>query len=167
MGLYLLLDASLIVDALKIDGLRIWTPEWEGIITVEAQRFWLFALVCGVVGGLLRMVDVWAYQPVPGTGEGFSKGVDEKKTKGNSTVVAGKEKGVVEKKDVLAEEVRKQLRVLQRDVLANALDIVLPGVVVGWLHVGPGVVGLAMFTTTILTGMAVWERCGRAVKSVK
>lgn len=45
--------------------------------------------------------------------------------------------------------------------MANALDVVLPDVIVGWVHASPGTVGLAMFTTTVLTGMDLSERCGR------
>jgi hypothetical protein len=163
MGLYLLLDASLIVDALRIDGLSVWMPEWERIITVEAQRFWLFALVCGVVSAGLKMVDIYALQPTVGV---EVKGPEEKGGDG-TTVVEKKEKIAAEKKEVRAAAVRKQINVVQRDLASNALDIVLPGVVVGWIHVGPGVVGLAMFTTTILTMQGVWERCGKAVTGAK
>jgi hypothetical protein len=159
MGLYLLLDASLIVDALQIDGLRVWTPQWERTVTVEAQRFWLFALVCGVVSAGLKMVDVWALRPTVGVEVKAPEEKTEMKEKD------GNGDGVGEKKAAKAAAVRKQIKVLQRDVAANALDIVLPAAVVGWIHVGPGVVGLAMFTTTILTMQGVWERCGKAVKA--
>ena len=58
-------------------------------------------------------------------------------------------------------EVRRRLHGLGRNVVANALDVVLPGVIVGWVDASPGTVGLAMFTTTVLTGMDVCQRCGR------
>lgn len=158
MGLYLLLDASLIVDALKIDRFGVWTPEWERAITVEAQRFWLFALVSGVVSAGLKMVDVWALQPTVAVEVMAPEEKSELKEKEES-------EKLVEKKDAEAAAVRKQIRVLQRDLVANALDIVLPGVVVGWIQATPGIVGLAMFTTTILTMQGVWERCGKTVGS--
>ena len=56
---------------------------------------------------------------------------------------------------------------LGRTATANALDVVLPGVAVGWINASPGTVGVAMFVTTILTSMDVWERCGREVRGVK
>ena len=180
--MYLLLDASTIIDALQIEGLQLWGPEWERIIAVEAQRFWLFALVCGVFSGLLKMRKVVTDTPVTVTGDSLTRA----KTDGNSTsttTITEKEKTATpdetaesdpEKElqrlqNATAEtgqkrrEVRRRLHGLGRNVVANALDVVLPGVIVGWVDASPGTVGLAMFTTTVLTGMDVWQRCGREV----
>ena len=149
-GMYFLLTASTIIDALRIEGLKLWAPEWERSINIEAQRFWLFALVCGLFSGLLQMIKIQVYAPE------FMQG----KAEGNSAATTGKEK--MEKMDKPAES-RRELIGLARNVAANALDIILPGVGVGWIDVSPGIVGLAMFSTTILTGIDVWERCGREV----
>ena len=43
---------------------------------------------------------------------------------------------------------------LGRNAAANALDIVLPGGIVGWRD---AIVVLAMFSTIILTSIDVWE----------
>ncbi|KAI0133832.1 AoPex11B [Xylariales sp. AK1849] len=181
-GMYLLLETSTMVDALEIDGLRLWTPDWGRTITVEAQRFWLFSLVCGLFSGLLKMLNVLAHTPVPTTGDGFAHG----KTEGNvrtenekadqesefdmkkeqerlRNIVRNRKKG----RALWAREVRAKMRGLGRNTLANALDILLPGTVVGWVKVDPGTVGLAMFVTTLLTGMDAWERCGREVAENK
>lgn len=110
----------------------------------------------------MKMVDVWALQPTVGVevkGPEERTELKEKDGKDGDGAI-----GVVGKKEAKAAAVRKQIKVFWRDAVANALDIVLPGVVVGWIHVGPGVVGLAMLTTTILTMQGVWERCGKAVK---
>jgi hypothetical protein len=178
--MYLLLDGSLIIDSLRIDGLRVWTPEWERTIFVEGQRFWLFALVCGVISGLLKMAMVLAYTPVPATGDGFAHGKSEgikpaEKEKENSdeeevldvkkeqerlrNIVKARRK----RQGLWIREVKAKLHGLGRRVIANALDIILPGAIVGWINVGPGTVGLAMFVTTILSGMDAWERCGKEV----
>ncbi|KAK3690420.1 peroxisomal biogenesis factor 11 [Podospora appendiculata] len=142
-GMYLLLDASTLVDALQVEGLRLWTPEWERTMFVEGQRFWLFALVCGLLSSLLKMRAVVVVE------------------RSRRVVVP---KGECEKKStsvqVTAENQTKRLLVLGRKAVANALDIVVPAVIVGWVDVSPGVVGLAMFVTTSLTGQEVWERCG-------
>ncbi|KAI1867312.1 hypothetical protein JX265_000851 [Neoarthrinium moseri] len=186
-GMYLLLEASTIVDALQIEGLRVWAPDWERAITVEAQRFWLLALVCGVLAGLLRMVKVLAYTPVPATGDGFAHGAKEGKDDAGEKDKVGPGDGDEGEFDMQKEqqrlraivkerrkgrvlwrrEVRAKLRGLGRAVTANALDIVLPGSVVGWVQADPGTVGLAMFVTSILTGMDAWERCGREVAASK
>lgn len=154
-GMYLLLDAPAIVPELKIEGLRLWSPEWDRAVMVEAQRFWLFALVCGALSSFLKMQRLRRAAPVKAVGGG-SVAVKEK---GDSTVTS------TEKEDVAtAEKARtKKIHGLARNVAANGLDIVLPGAVIGWIDASPGTVGLAMLITTILTGMDAWERCGREV----
>jgi hypothetical protein len=185
-GMYLLLESCTFVDALQIEGLRVWTPEWEKTITVEAQRFWLFALVCGVLAGLLKVLKVLAYTPVPATGDvtqSAKVGVDDTQEKDNAT-----EDGATKQEFNIREEqerlrsivkqtrkrralwrrvVKAKLHGLGRAVVANALDTVLPGTVIGWIDAEPGTVGVAMFITSILTGMDVWERCGREVSEGK
>ncbi|KAI1736810.1 hypothetical protein F4680DRAFT_431152 [Xylaria scruposa] len=56
---------------------------------------------------------------------------------------------------------------LVRGVVTNAADIVLPGVIVGWLHVSPGVVALVMCATTLSTSLDIWERCGSEISGPK
>ncbi|KAI0429038.1 hypothetical protein F5Y09DRAFT_311299 [Xylaria sp. FL1042] len=169
-GMYLLLEASTIVDVQRIEGLAVWGPELEGKIAVEGQRFWLFSLACGVLAGLVRMADVVV--PYVSASESESVGDGEKKEQEG---VDGEDektgaKGEAEKAtqvDLLAQrrEVRSKVSSLGRRVVSDALDITLPGSVVGWVPVSTGTVGLAMFVTTILTSMDIWERCGREVAS--
>ncbi|KAI1102063.1 peroxisomal biogenesis factor 11 [Jackrogersella minutella] len=174
-GLYLLLEASTVVDALAIPGLSILGPELERTVAVEAQRFWLFSLVCGLAYNLLEIplavaVSMPPAQALPAADE---KDADERLASGHMTADEhaeflgriGKERE--EKARAWALQVAASIRRLSRAAAANAIDILLPGTVVGWIKAEPGTVGLAMFATTILTGMEVWERCGREVAGVK
>jgi hypothetical protein len=137
-GMYLLLDAPAIVSELKIDGLQLWSPETDRAVMVEAQRFWLFALACGAMSSFLKMQRLRreAYKPK-------KTEKTEKTDKADKTVAAAR---------------TKQIYRHARGVAANSLDIVLPGVIVGWIDADPGTVGLAMLVTTLLTGMDAWER---------
>ncbi|RYP89907.1 hypothetical protein DL770_004000 [Monosporascus sp. CRB-9-2] len=189
-GMYLLLEASTIVDALEIDGLAVWAPQTGRRVSVEAQRFWLFALVCGLLAGLARIVKVLAYAPVPSAGEDYSRGmVDESRDISGAVPADDGQEGKAEtEKDLknqepaslrqVVEERRKawevgrretqaKVRGLTRSVMANALDIALPGTAVGWLDLEAGTVGVAMFITSILTGWDVWERCGREISGIR
>ena len=56
---------------------------------------------------------------------------------------------------------RDRLVVLGRRVVADAVDVLLPGTIVGWTPLAPATVGWAMGFTTLLTGYDVWLRCGR------
>ncbi|KAF3062132.1 putative ex11b-like protein [Daldinia childiae] len=153
MGMYLLLEASTMVDALQVPGLAIWTAERERTITVEGQRFWLFSLVCSAVYSILEVSFTLSSAPPAPTEKAASS---EKKA-------TSREKRKQEPKQEITTKVYK----LGRGATASILDIVLPGSVVGWIKADPGTVGLAMFVTTILTSMDVWERCGREVAGGK
>jgi hypothetical protein len=161
-GMYLLLETTTLVDYMQVEGLGIWGPEGKFAVNVEAQRFWLFTLVCGVLSGLLRL-----------RGEVLvSKGKGEETARGNTTMgdkaVAVSEKGNTRGVSKVGRvENSKNVIPLVRVVMTMVLDLVLPGVVVGWLHVSPGVVGLVMFVTTLSTSMDIWERCGREISSQK
>ncbi|KAI0849690.1 peroxisomal biogenesis factor 11 [Daldinia vernicosa] len=151
MGMYLLLEASTMVDALQVPGLAIWTAERERTITVEGQRFWLFSLVCSAVYNILEISFTLSSAPPPAPAEKAAASSEKK--------AASREKRKQEPKQEITTKVYK----LGRGATASILDIVLPGSVVGWIKADPGTVGIAMFATTILTSMDVWERCGREV----
>ncbi|KAK4453939.1 peroxisomal biogenesis factor 11-domain-containing protein [Podospora aff. communis PSN243] len=146
-GMYLLLETATFLDALGVEGLSIWGAEVEKVLVVEAQRFWLFALVCGVGKGV---VVLWKGRA--GREEGRLK--REKGKKG--------EKGKEEE-----EEVKRKVRewkVLRR-MVADVLDLAVPGAVVGWIPASPGTVGVLMLGSTWITGLEVWEKCGDATKA--
>ncbi|KAI0112536.1 hypothetical protein GGR51DRAFT_507393 [Nemania sp. FL0031] len=176
-GMYLLLEASTFLDVQRVEGLALWSPEMEAVITVEGQRFWLFSLACGVLAGLFRIADVLASAPVPaptlGEKEGEAKDgdddgdVDEKSGDGEDGDSSDRKGPKGEQIDYLAwkREARSKVSNLGRRVVSDALDITLPGSIVGWVPASTGTVGLAMFVTTVLTSMDIWERCGREVAS--
>ncbi|KAI0436469.1 peroxisomal biogenesis factor 11-domain-containing protein [Xylaria telfairii] len=155
-GMYLLLEASTIVDVQGIPGFVLLGPELERAVAVEGQRFWLFSLVCGVLAGLVRISDAMALASEPVA----AKGGDEKK--------AGEgEKKAKTTPPKQVEQARAKIPALARRVVSDALDITLPGSVVGWVPAGSGTVGSAMLVTTVLTSMDIWERCGREVAGAK
>ncbi|KAK4127281.1 hypothetical protein N657DRAFT_566720 [Parathielavia appendiculata] len=62
---------------------------------------------------------------------------------------------------------RRRRQKVWRRLAADVMDLAVPGSVVGWVPLSPGKVGLLMLGSTILTGMEVWERCGREVAATK
>jgi len=141
--MYLLLESAVFVEAvLDVPGLRVWpSPEAVAALVIDGQRFWFAGLVCGIVGAMVRLA--W-----PGSScrvevkRGEKK--DEKEDDGEDTV-----------KDRAA---RKKV---VRRLIADVMDLAVPGSVVGWVPLAPGYVALLMLGSTVLTGMEVWERCGR------
>ncbi|GAW26364.1 putative ex11b-like protein [Rosellinia necatrix] len=174
-GMYLLLEASTIADAQRVPGLALWGPAREPTVAVEGQRFWLLSLVCGVLAGCLRIADVVLGPEGGGAGRRDGKagteedvggaGADEKvaPAAGGKGEGMGKGKGETDADVRRRREARSVVAALGRRVVSDALDITLPGSVVGWVPASAGTVGVAMFVTTILTSVDIWERCGREV----
>lgn len=168
-GMYLLLEALTLIDALRLPGLSLFGVYWSTMMHIEGQRFWLFALVCGFASGLVKMVKLLAYAPVPQTGEGY--GMDEKAAAAAGEGMADweRERARLRRVNAARKESRRMWRVQLRTTgrglmmrcVADLLDVVVPGSVVGWVDVQPGTVGAVMVVTTWLTGLGIWERCGR------
>ncbi|KAH8666606.1 peroxisomal biogenesis factor 11 [Xylariales sp. PMI_506] len=184
LGMYLLLESSTLVDAMEIEGLSIWGPLWARVINIEAQRFWFLSLVCAVISGLINMLFVMAHTPVPATGDGFSHGKSEgiseekeKKAEGDKQTEFDVKKEQERMRKIVngrktarvawRREVRAKLHGLGWSVVANGLDTLLPGAIIGWVQVSPGTVGVAMLVTTVLTSREPWERCGREIAAAR
>lgn len=174
-GMYLLLETLTLGDALQLPGLPLWGAAWAPILHVEGQRFWLLALACGVLSGLLKIVKLVAYGPVPQTGEGYGGGgiaaaADETKDMPEWQRQREKMRRVVyarrEARRAWKGEIRTRGYALARRCVADLFDMPVPGSVVGWVRVEPGTVGMVMVVSTWLTGVEVWERCGREIGRV-
>ncbi len=186
-GMYLLLETLGLPDALAVPGLSAWGPDLAPVVHVEAQRFWFLALVCGVGAGLVRLVKLFAYAPVPETGEGFGDGQKPEKEGGRGEGEVSEQEGGDgldawkrdrdrmrrnlqahrERRRKRVRHIRTASRKILRRLAADVLDLAVPGAVVGWVPVQPGTVGALMVVTTYLTGLDVWERCGREVAETK
>jgi hypothetical protein len=154
-GLYLLLEATTLVDALGIQGLAILGEELGSATKIEAQRCWFLALVFGALSCVLKLSKV---QGVTVTKAVSEVAVDIKDRDGRDE----KLKIVLERKSQTSQTTSQQPR-LRRKLVACLLDMPLPGNVVGWIPAAPGTLGMLMLTTSVLTGFDVWERCGRDV----
>lgn len=167
-GMYLLLETLCLVDAMQVPGFSLWGSRWASVLHVEGQRFWVFALGCGVASGLLKMVKLLAYAPVPPTGEGYGTG-----EKRDESEMADWEKererlrrmmwARKEQRKLWKANIKAKSKGLVRKCVADLLDMAMPGSIVGWWKADQGTLGVILIVTTYLTGWEVWERCGREV----
>lgn len=167
-GMYLFLEALTLIDALRLPGFSLFGAYWSTRMHIEGQRFWLFSLVCGFASGLVKIIKLLAYAPVPQTGEGYGTG-EKNATEGMADwererdrlrrVVAARK----ESRQAWKMQLKTTGRGLMRRCVADLLDIVVPGSVVGWVNIQPGTVGVVMVVTTWLTAMGIWERCGQEI----
>jgi hypothetical protein len=156
-GLYLLLEAATIVDALGIEGLTVLGKELAFATKIEAQRCWFLALVFGALACVLKL---WKMQKVAVNNPVSEKTVGEK-----DDASKDEKHRVVEGKSQVSKRTSQQVR-LSRKLMTCLLDMPLPGTIVGWIPASPGTLGLLMLSTSVLSGVDVWERCGREVGKV-
>lgn len=166
-GMYLLLETATLIDAMKIEGLRLLTPDFESFLKIESQRSWFLALVSG---GLSCAVALHRDRAEKASLKRFLEdGLPEKDENDwenappadNSSESMSPPRRVQVNKRI--DDLDRRRFALTRKLMANCFDLALPGSVIGWIPASSGTVGLCMFLTSILTGWDVWERCGREV----
>ncbi|GAB7336645.1 hypothetical protein MBLNU13_g10330t1 [Cladosporium sp. NU13] len=141
-GLYLFLEAVTIVDALAIEEIAIFGPELEHRLKIESQRSWLIALGFGACACLVRLWDI-------------AKPLSHATQRAKST---SKRCNVDQNKTWTTQQWR-----LWGKLTTCLLDMALPGSVIGLIPASKGTVGMIMLSTSILTGLDVWERCGKEI----
>lgn len=154
--MYLLLETLHFPEALGVEGLSVWGRERAGMLHVEGQRFWFFALICAVAAGVLKLGGL----RLRGSKGGIKKGEQEGEQRNG-------EKGEVQREKEEEREKREQARRVLRRLVADVLDLAVPGAVIGWVPASPGTVGVLMLGSTWLTALEVWERCGREIDAAK
>jgi hypothetical protein len=156
-GLYLLLEAMTLVDALGVQSLEVVGAELGFAMKMEAQRCWFVALAFGALSCVLKLLSMRNVTP--------AKAASEKTDK--TDVKASEDKPVRAFEETRqTAKMASQRSQLSRKLIANLLDMPLPGSIVGWIPASESTVGLLMLTTSLLTGYDVWERCGREVGKV-
>ncbi|KAM7224070.1 hypothetical protein V8F06_000543 [Rhypophila decipiens] len=149
----------------------LWGADLARTLHVEGQRFWFLSLVCGVAAGTVKLINLWTLRrgAVPSAGSGQTLNLAA--SLGSTDSAEGEDKQGEEIEKARKEEQKTRLarereefsvtsRKVGRRVIADLLDLVLPGTVVGWVEMGSGMVGVCMLGSTWLTGLEVWERCG-------
>jgi hypothetical protein len=135
------------LDRLSVDG------TWGKVLFVEGQRFWFLALACAVVRGVgVAWRTAGDGGLVPADGKMGEKEMGEG-SKMKEEVASRRAKEARERK-------MARFRTLRR-LVADVLDLAVPGSAIGWVPMGPGPVGVVMLGSTVLTACEVWERCAR------
>jgi hypothetical protein len=155
-GFYLLLETITIGDALQVDELSVWGPEYELVLKKESQRCWFFALLFGAVASGLRLSRTQT--EIAALRQETSKLEEEEKSRDGK----GESEELTNRKPKTA-GLETSARAHLRKIVACVLDLSLPGSFLGWIQAGPLTVGLVMTITSGLTGFDVWERCGKDI----
>lgn len=159
LGLFGMLETVTLLDLLDVDHLVVFGRKEADKLNIDAQRFWFLGLYLSAMATSVRLVKILALSPVPAADD-FGTKEDEKLSTEEKKKLLQKKK---EEKKQWAKNVSEQTTGLVLKLLADVLDLVIPASVLGWVQVETGLVGVAMFCSSVLTGLDVWRRCGREV----
>lgn len=98
---------------------------------LEANRFWFYSLSLSIILGTLQLLS--APPPVP-------------------------EKNDKRHEDQKITTTRKNWNT-ERKLIADVLNLAIPGHVLRWIPSSPAVVGFASLGSTMISGWEVWESC--------
>ena len=176
-GMFGLVESATLVDLARVPGVALLGLGEATRLDAQAQTLWFVALYASALSSGVKLLRLLAHKPVPQTGEGFGVADapngdgsgDANGEKGSATMAEQRalaKKRKEERKEWM-KEVNAKTGALVMKLLADMLDLVLPASSLGWVKVHVGVIGIAMFCSTILTGAAVWNRCAKQLLQKK
>ncbi|KND88677.1 hypothetical protein TOPH_06772 [Tolypocladium ophioglossoides CBS 100239] len=170
-GMFGLMESATLLDLARVDGVALFGADKAVRLDAEAQVLWLVALYASALGSGIRLLRLFACRPVPQTGEGFgtalekepgaAPGDEAEKERVKMKELAQRRK---EERKTWLKEFNDKAGALGMKLLAEMLDLVIPATSIGWIKVDVGFVGVVMFCSTVLTGMAVWAKCGKQLQ---
>ncbi|KAI5363057.1 Putative peroxisomal biogenesis factor 11 [Septoria linicola] len=152
LGMYFFLEMFTITNALGVT-----TYEWGPKVQMEANKCWFYSISVSIVLCLYN----WLMPPAStkkNTAQGEEK-TNEKK---------GKKANVVESTIAPSSRSWSLDPAIRTQLVIDISDLIVPGAAVGWIPVGPIVVGVASTISTLITGRQIWNRVQqKAVKAVE
>lgn len=128
---------------------------WGPKVQLEANKCWFYSISVSIVLCFYN----WLMHPAP-VKETTAQNDKKTSEKNNETVDAVKgTSGDPVKSWGTDPKIRTQLAI-------DFSDLIVPGAAVGWIPVGPIIVGVASTISTVITGRQIWNRVQqRAVKA--
>lgn len=178
-GMFGLVESATLVDLARVPGVALLGLGEARRLDAQAQTLWFVALYASALSSGVKLLRLLAHKPVPQTGEGFGvadaangdEGDGNAKGEKTGSMTTAEQRALAKKrKDERKEwmkEVNAKTGALVMKLLADVLDLVIPASSLGWVKVHVGVIGIAMFCSTILTGAAVWNRCAKQLLQKK
>lgn len=162
-GGYLLLESATLIDALKLPGLAVWSAECELLLKIESQRCWFLALAAGAAACIVRLLKVRQAVATQNNQQAATLIAEVELDNHANEQSNSKAKSIAKGTKIETPNIQVQGQDwwLYRKLVACMLDLALPGSVIGWIPATQGTLGCIMLLTSFLTGLDVWERCGK------
>ncbi|KAJ5923838.1 hypothetical protein N7466_008025 [Penicillium verhagenii] len=124
-------------DLTILHAMGVYEVPWEERVMREANTFWFYALSLSLVGSVYELL--------------FSGAANK------STQSKPKNDEKSENSEKLALSSGKK-SVLLKQMVVDGCDLLLPAVLLDWIHPGDIVVGGTMVLSTLLTGSSIWAQ---------
>ncbi|PHH89017.1 hypothetical protein CDD83_6764 [Cordyceps sp. RAO-2017] len=170
-GLFGLVESATLLD-LAGAGVTLLGAREAQRLDDEAQVLWLVALCASAALSASRLLALYAYRAVPlldqdGGDEKMlqrERDGDDDDDDDDDDMKQQKKKELEQRKAAAADAFAAEAAALATKLLADLLDTLLPASRIGLVALGAGPVGVAMLGSTLLSGWAVWNRCGRQLR---
>lgn len=131
--------------------------EWGPKVQMEANRCWFFALIPSIV---LSLYEILLHQSALSSTS--VNGVVDEKSNDHAKLKEASNPSTTKKKEQPPPSAG--LTKIYSQLVIDSCDIFIPGAAVGWIPVGPLVVGVASTISTILAGAQIWQRVQQKTK---
>jgi hypothetical protein len=129
----------------QLDVMGIWPAEWAKMLLIEGNKFWFYSLLFSIALGILQLTSLSSSSSSPSP----------------TKTTSSNEKGEKEEKIVYElEKNRKKTNKLKRKLVADCLDLLVPGFVVGWIPICSAVAGLATAGSSWIGLGDIWDGIG-------
>jgi Peroxisomal biogenesis factor 11 (PEX11) len=122
-----------------MDAMGIWNTTWGKDVLIEANRFWFYSLI------LSLCCSLWTLSVSTAGGS---------KARSNSNRIT--EKTQQPQKEPNDKERQPSPTPVVKQIVADSLDLLIPGTIVGWIAASPVQVGLATIISTVVTAQDIW-----------
>lgn len=177
LGIFGILESATLPDVMGIDNVSIFGPEVAKNLNIQAQVFWFVALYASVVSCGIKLFRALAYRAVPSAEIDFDGDDDAEVEKKKDSEDKGEKKDghvtkealmkrskKLQEREAAAKQARDKVSALTMKIIADALDMVLPAVICGWVEFHPGHVGIAMIISTYISTRLAWKRFALAAE---
>lgn len=143
-------------DRHQSNALGATAYEWGPKVQMEANRCWFFALVTSIA---LSLHEILLSQTA--SSRASANGVADEKSNGHAEQREASNPATTKKGQ---SPPSAGLTKIYSQLVIDSCDILIPGAAVGWIPVGPLVVGIASSISTTLAGSQIWQRVQQNTK---
>jgi hypothetical protein len=146
----------------------VTTYSWASTVQLEANKCWFYAIIASILLSLHALCSPPDTPPCPVNKP--SRKTLPKQAKNSTAAASAASRGAGEKCGPADSNVASGQKTASRPPISSGIatalavdvcDLLIPGSAIGWITTPTVLVGVAMATSTVLSGWAIWLRVRR------